>query len=389
MGISLGLVGLGSFGSAFAPLFKAHPLVDRIALCDREPERVARFADDPSFQDKFNPVDAYATLDEICSVGLDALVIITQPWLHAAQAIQAMEAGAHVYSAVPIVSLPDGDEILDWCDRLVDACRRTGMHYMLGETTFYRPQTMYCRRQQREGAFGHFVYAEGEYLHDVDSPSSNLRKVREHRLASKAGQEWREFSKTYKERGVKGGPMHYPTHSTSGPISVMNAHAKRVCAWGFSDPDGDDYFGGEFSDETALFKMSNGATMRICEHRQIGHPGSEIFRVFGTEGTFRENSWRDRGHTTPLTVEEMRDPLPEEVEQAFRDISKTSDFYGGHGGSHAYLAHEFVDAIAHQRTPAINAWEAARYMAAGVMAHQSALRDGEPLDVPDWGDAPT
>jgi hypothetical protein len=84
----------------------------------------------------------------------------------------------------------------------------------------------------------------------------------------------------------------------------------------------------------------------------------------------------------------MRDPLPDEVAQAFRAVSKTSDFYGGHGGSHAYLAHEFVDAIAHERTPAINVWEAARYMAAGVMAHQSALRDGELLDVPDWGDAP-
>ena len=32
MGISLGLVGLGSFGSGFAELFKRHPLVDRIAL---------------------------------------------------------------------------------------------------------------------------------------------------------------------------------------------------------------------------------------------------------------------------------------------------------------------------------------------------------------------
>jgi hypothetical protein len=84
----------------------------------------------------------------------------------------------------------------------------------------------------------------------------------------------------------------------------------------------------------------------------------------------------------------MRDPLPDEIVQAFRSVRKTSDFYGGHGGSHAYLAHEFVDAIAHERTPAINAWEAARYMAAGVMAHQSALRDGELLDVPDWGDAP-
>ncbi|MBT4502624.1 MAG: Gfo/Idh/MocA family oxidoreductase, partial [Gemmatimonadetes bacterium] len=304
MGISLGLVGLGSFGSAFAPLFKAHPLADRIALCDREPERGARFAENPLFQDKFNPSDAYASLDEICAAGLDALVIITQPWLHAAQAIQAMEAGTHAYSAVPIVSLPDGEEILYWCDKLVETCRRTGKHYMLGETTFYRPQTMYCRRKRDEGEFGHFVYAEGEYLHDVDSPNSNLRQVQASRLASKAGQEWAELSKSYKERGVKSGPMHYPTHSTSGPISVMNAHATRVCAWGFRDPTGDDYFGDSFSDETALFKMSNGATMRICEHRQIGHPGSEIFRVFGTEGSFRENSWRDRGSSTELTVEE-------------------------------------------------------------------------------------
>ncbi|OHD67562.1 MAG: hypothetical protein A2177_12360 [Spirochaetes bacterium RBG_13_68_11] len=66
MGISIGLVGLGAFGSEFAPLFKAHPLVDRIALCDREPERVARFARMPSFQAKFRASDAYASLDEIC-----------------------------------------------------------------------------------------------------------------------------------------------------------------------------------------------------------------------------------------------------------------------------------------------------------------------------------
>ena len=52
-----------------------------------------------------------------------------------------------------------------------------------------------------------------------------------------------------------------------------------------------------------------------------------------------------------------------------------------------HLVHEFVDAVAHDRTPMINAWEAARYMAAGVTAHKSALRDGQLLEVPDWGDA--
>jgi hypothetical protein len=62
--------------------------------------------------------------------------------------------------------------------------------------------------------------------------------------------------------------------------------------------------------------------------------------------------------------------------------------YGWHGGSHAYLVHEFVDAIANDRTPAVNAWQAARYVAPGVIAHKSALRDGEWLDVPNWGNPP-
>ncbi|HUW31200.1 MAG TPA: Gfo/Idh/MocA family oxidoreductase, partial [Planctomycetota bacterium] len=100
MGISIGLVGLGAFGSAFAELFKAHPLVDRVALCDREPSRVQAFAAKESWRDKFNPNDAYASLDDICRSDVDALVIITQHWLHAPQCVQALQAGKHVYSAV-------------------------------------------------------------------------------------------------------------------------------------------------------------------------------------------------------------------------------------------------------------------------------------------------
>ena len=169
MGISIGLVGLGSFGSAFAQLFKAHPLVDRVAFCDCEPERVRKFAEDPFFADKFNPRDAYGSLDEICASDLDALVVITQPWLHAPQCIQAMESGKEVYSAVPLTCLPDSDEVLDWCGRIIETSKRTGRHYMLGETTCFRPQAMFCRRKALAVEFGEFVYAEGEYMHDVDS----------------------------------------------------------------------------------------------------------------------------------------------------------------------------------------------------------------------------
>jgi predicted dehydrogenase len=364
--------------------------VDRIALCDREPERMEPFAKKESWRSKFNPRDLYTSLDDICRSDLDALVIITQPWLHSAQCIQAMESGKSVYSAVPVVDLPDADEILEWCDRLVESSRRTGKHYMLGETTYYRPQAMYCRRQARAGAFGDFVYAEGEYYHDVDG-KTNLREVMRRRTSSQAGAEWLALREQYKARGVHGGPMTYPTHSTGGPISVMEAHAVKVCCWGYANRTNDPFFvenGYAFSNETAFYHMSNGATMRICEHREIGHFEREIFRLYGTQGSFENDSWADKVGKRELTVEEMRDPLPPEVIEAFRMVSQSSDFYGGHGGSHAYLVHEFVDAVAHDRVPAINVWEAVRYMAAGAVAHKSALRDGELLTVPDWGDAP-
>jgi len=389
MGISLGIVGLGSYGAAFAGRFKSHPAVDRIALCEREPERIEALAKQESFGDKFDESDAYTSFDEICRADLDALVVMTQPWLHAEQAVQAMESGKHVYSSVPVVGLPDGDEMLEWCERIMETCRRTGMHYMLGETTYYRPQAMYCRRRAAEGAFGDFVYGEGEYLHDVDQPGLALREVKRRRMSSQAGREWQQISERYDEREAIPGPMHYPSHSTAGPISVMKAHMAKVCAWPYFNRTGDEYFGKSPSNETALFLMSNGATVRICEHREIGHAGREMFRIYGTQGSFENDVWCDKHGGTPVSPEEVRDPLPPEVVEAFEAMDGETGFYGDEDGTHAYLVHEFVEAVAADRAPAINAWEATRYMAAGVMAHKSAMRGGEVLEVPDWGDPPS
>ena len=392
MGISLGLVGLGAFGSAFAPLFKSHPLVDRIALCDQEPDRVKYWAEMESFRDKFDPKDSYATLDEICRSDLDAIVLITQPFFHAPQAIQVLESGKDVYSAVPIISIPDGDEILYWCGKIIDTCKSTGKHYMLGETTYYRPQTMYCRRMAAEGAFGNFVYAEGEYYHDVDH---GLRQVKERRESSVTGREWQRIRER-RYGDIVSGPMHYPTHSTSGPVCVMNAHAVKVSAFPYTATENKDYHGREPSNETALFQI--GAHVRICEYREIGLDEREIFRVYGNKGSFENDTWCTKHRRDDISIEEMRDPLPKEFSLAFASghgvdgggLSKQErlDFLGGHGGSHAYLVHEFVNSVAEERMPAINIWEASRYMVMGVMAHKSALCGGKLLDVPDFGDPP-
>jgi predicted dehydrogenase len=286
------------------------------------------------------------------------------------------------------VMLPDSDEILEWCDRLVNTCRETGRRYMLGETTCYKPETMYCRRQAADKGFGEYLHADGHYMHDVDVPGCSLRDVRAHRYASRAGKEWKQKEKSYQARGIVCGPMHYPTHSVSGPLSVMRTHGLKVTAKGFAGPADDSFFDHEMSNETAFFHLANGATMRICEYRLIGHPGEETFQLFGTRGAYREDQWVTKDGKNPLSVDEMRDPLPSEVMDAFSAQIGKEGVYGGHGGSHPHLVHEFVSSIAEDRQPAINAWEAVRYMACGATAHKSALADGEMLSIPDWGDAP-
>jgi hypothetical protein len=60
----------------------------------------------------------------------------------------------------------------------------------------------------------------------------------------------------------------------------------------------------------------------------------------------------------------------------------------GHGGSHTFIAHEFVSAISEDRTPSVNVWEAIAYTVPGIVAHQSALHGGETMKIRDYGKAP-
>ena len=61
----------------------------------------------------------------------------------------------------------------------------------------------------------------------------------------------------------------------------------------------------------------------------------------------------------------------------------------GHEGSHQFLVCEFVNSVAGGRMPYNNVWESARNCLPGIVAHASAQHDGEWMDIPDFGDAPS
>ena len=152
MSLKIGIVGTGSFAQGFIPLFKAHPLVGQVVLCDLDPEKLAQNA-------AKHQLDATSpSLDALCAADIDSVCLFTQNWLHGPQAVQALAAGKHVYSAVPA-----GIDVTE-IEALVATAAKSGKIYMIGETSYYYPGVIYCRQQHAKG----LVYGEAEYYHDWD-----------------------------------------------------------------------------------------------------------------------------------------------------------------------------------------------------------------------------
>lgn len=57
---------------------------------------------------------------------------------------------------------------------------------------------------------------------------------------------------------------------------------------------------------------------------------------------------------------------------------------GAHGGSHGHLTSEFVDAILRDRKPWVDVALALNMTVPGIVAHQSALKGGELLKIPQY-----
>jgi predicted dehydrogenase len=392
MTVRIGIVGVGSFAQSFIPLFKAHPLVEEVVLCDLDAQKLRQNCEQHGI------ARSCPSLDALCETDVDAAAIITQPWLHAPQAIQALRAGKHVYSAVPTgISVTEITE-------LVRTVESTGRIYMLGETSTYYPAVLLCRQRFARAEFGRVVYAEAEYYHDWDHGLYEVAKWR-------GGERWLETAGSP--------PMHYPTHSTSQIVSVTGARMTHVSCQGFVDEHEDGIYqpeanrwGNPFSNETALFRMSDGSCCRVNEFRRCGHPGTVRMTMLGTEASFEQNAagalWLTKRGREPLDDLLACRDLPAQPSGGMERVTAADgthrgvsplhpvgrlprEFLGlpnGHAGSHQFLVDDFVRACATGKIPPNNVWQAARYAIPGIVAHESAVRGGELLAVPDLGDAP-
>ena len=412
MKLKVGIVGY-CFARDFARLFMLHPDVETICVAELDETRRNQAKED------FPEIETYNSFDEMMEkADINCVALFTPRHTHGPFVIAALKAGKHVYSAVPIASkMEDVEEIL----RLVKETRLT---YMMGETCYYYPCAMFCREKYKEGGFGKFVYAESQYYHDA-------REM----WPLKEGVPQNPFN------GIP--PMYYSTHSISMVLSALDDHITQVSCMGFRDdfPDeiygeGKNAFDNPFSNETALFRLSGGGVIRINEFRRAGinKPSSYITCFYGENGAYdcvadkhlyQTAPMVDRdGKKWPMLVEDVSEKLlPIEYTRLkngeideylgykkdnknaqisfpiiignapIQDVSRLPKTFiqrldGHHMNSHPFLIDDFVRAVVDGKLPPNNAWDAARYMVPGIMAHESALQGGALLDVPDFGDPP-
>jgi predicted dehydrogenase len=293
--------------------------------------------------------------------------------------------------------------------RIIDAVRETRNVYMMGETSYYNPATVYARNQFAAGKFGRVFYTEGDYVHDMDLGFYDAYQY-------SGGERWKETA-SYP-------PMLYPTHAIGGVLGAIPAHAVSVSCVGVKDDRQDgvfdrdvSMFGNDFSNATALFELNDGGVMRTNEMRRVGYPShirESRFRFFGTEASFEQLAkvtvWQDKANVHDISEQmesrpsmALDDPSLANVAPELRDAFVSGlapvhdssrlpeEFRGapnGHEGSHHFLVDDFVTAVNNRTLPPVNAWTAARFTLPGIVAHESARRNGERLPIRDFGDAP-
>jgi len=338
--IRVGLVGYGvcQFGAQFG--FQDHPNVQVVAVSDLLPERCSEMAR------ACRCAKTYPSLEQLVKDdSIEAVFVATDAPSHARHCIEVLRHGKHVASAVPAMfgSLEDGE-------KLFAAVKSSGLKYMMFETSAFHEDLTAMRQIYRAGGLGKLLYSEGEYFHYMETPIDSFKG-------------WR----------VGLPPQWYPTHSNAYYNCITGGSYTEVSCLGVPSrvehlKPANNPYQNAFGSEIAFLRTSEGGMARMAVSWDTPGLGGEKGRVRGQRGSF-DGKYEGLEKQVP---DIRRPPLPPGMSP------------GAHGGSHGHLTNEFINAILQNRQPLVDISMALNLTAAGIVAHQSALKGGEWLKIPQY-----
>ena len=367
--VRMGVVG-GGFGATFH--WHEHPNCVVTGVTDLRADRRARL------RKRYKCDKAYDSLETMLreAKDIDAVAVFSGATDHAKHVKMCMERGWHVISACPACTT------LEEAAMLKELKEKTGLTYMMAESSYYRQDCIYARNLYRAGGFGELFYSEVEYYHDRGDLNALATNKRSRFHMPDGSRSWRW--------GFP--PMHYPTHSLGLLVGVTGERIAKVSClgWGGTRDElrnhpylAENAYKNPFWCEASMMRTDQGHACRcnvfwLCaaggERAQwLGDKASLYMANRGLHGAVQ--NVRRRGPKTIVIPQYWKsDMLPEPMRHG-----------SGHGGSAIFLSAEFINALLEEREPTCDLYDSLAMTVPGIVAHHSALKDGEQLAVPQFG----
>ncbi|MBK1879083.1 Gfo/Idh/MocA family protein [Pelagicoccus mobilis] len=371
--LRIALAGLG-FGAEFIPIYQAHPDVELVAVCQRNPESLE------NIRESFSIPKAYTSYDELLAdPEIDAVHINTPIPDHAEQSIAALKAGKHVACTVPMATS------IEDCERIVKLVEETGLKYMMMETVVYSREYLHLKHLRDSGELGKLQHLQASHQQDMDG--------------------WPNYWP-----GLP--PMWYATHCVGPILALADSTAEYASCFGSGRIRDElvNQYGSPFAIESAHIKVANSdLSARVIRSLfDTARQYRESIDVYGSKQSFEWSLIEGKAHVlhtakrpepeipSEIEVPDYAHLLPEEIQpftqKGVYDLEESSHLSftqgGGHGGSHPHLAHEFVSAILEQRDPFPNAVQSANWTCTGLCSHESALQGGKIVKLPAFTQTP-
>lgn len=325
---------------------------------------------------------------------IDAVCIATPLPMHARQAITALEAGKHVLSEVTACrSLEEG-----W--QLIETVERTGLTYMMAENYCFMRPVLMVQNMIEAGLFGEITFALGHYIHSIPDMM--------HR--SDGALNWRGewFGQSYGNT--------YPTHSL-GPVCRWlginrGDRLKKLATWTTKARAAAHYCelvkptrpemqmpqNWRHNDSaTTLIQTVNGVLIEsrvdtvskrphnMAQHELQGTKGCVVSPIEAEQDwlIWLEGYGQEERPAVPgawLKLNDLATEWEHPLWRAHLEAAQNS----GHGGGDYFALREFVQAVAQNRAPLIDVYDAVTWSSVTPLSQQSVDAGFAPVEVPDF-----
>ena len=267
---------------------------------------------------------------------------------------------------------------IEECRLVVEAQKQSGKKYCMMETTVFTREYLFVKELVAQGELGRIQFIRAAHHQEM------------------AAGNWPAYWP-----GMP--PMHYATHCVGPVLGLTGKSTEWVSCLGSGRVD-DKYarhYGSPFAVETTHMKLKD-SDVHAEITRSLYNTAREYIESFDVYGSKASFEWQQIAAEEPVIhygEDAKRVPVPDYAKLLPAEIQRftTKGVYdlegethmsfiqgAGHGGSHPHLVNEFVSSIVEDRDPFPNAVQSANWTCTGICAHDSALRGGEIVRLPEW-----